>query len=126
MRYRIKDSRHLLEKVVRKRLESKERIITVNNYEEELTDLAGIRILHLFKGDWQRIHKFITNTWELLEAPTAYYRKGDSGEVLSMFTKQNCEVKEHPAGYRSVHYIVETSPTKTKRYVEIQVRTIFE
>jgi putative GTP pyrophosphokinase len=126
VRYRIKDSEHLIEKVVRKRLENNKRDITIENYEEELTDLAGVRILHLFKGDWQYIHQFIIDTWGLHEKPTAYFRKGDSNEILDMFTIQNCEVKEHPAGYRSVHYIAQTSLTKSICNVEIQVRTIFE
>jgi putative GTP pyrophosphokinase len=126
VRYRIKDPEHLMEKVVRKRLENKDRDITVANYEEQLTDLAGVRILHLFKGDWQYIHQFIIDTWGLHENPTAYYRKGDSNEILGMFTSQKCEVKEHPAGYRSVHYIAQTSLTRSICNVEIQVRTIFE
>ncbi len=125
-RYRVKDPTHLLEKVARKRHANRERLITLDNYEQEITDLAGVRVLHLFKGDWQRIHKFITDTWTLHEKPTAYYREGDSAEVLAMFTEHDCNVKRHPAGYRSVHYIVETSLTKAKRLVEIQVRTIFE
>ncbi|WP_201979284.1 RelA/SpoT domain-containing protein [Hymenobacter rubidus] len=125
-RYRVKDSTHLLKKIIRKRIENSQRIITIDNYEQELTDLAGVRALHLFKSDWKHIHKFITDSWALHEKPTAYYREGDSEQVLDMFTKQNCEVKPHPEGYRSVHYIVETSPTRAKRFVEIQVRTIFE
>ena len=126
VRYRIKDPQHLIEKVVRKRLENAERDITVANYEEQLTDLAGVRILHLFKNDWQYIHQFITDTWGLHEKPTAYYREGDSSEILGMFTSQECEVKKHPAGYRSVHYIAQTSLTRSVCNVEIQVRTIFE
>lgn len=126
VRYRVKDSTHLMEKIVRKRLLDRERNIIVDNYEQEVTDLAGIRVLHLFKSDWRRIHKFITETWALHEQPVAYYREGDSAEVLGMFTKQDCSVKQHPAGYRSVHYIVKTSLTKAQRLVEIQVRTIFE
>ncbi|MDB5270216.1 MAG: hypothetical protein JWP58_3256 [Hymenobacter sp.] len=124
VRYRVKDPTHLAEKILRKKLLDKERILTLETYEQEITDLAGIRILHLFKNDWQRIHEFIMNTWELKEKPTAYYRKGDPEDFLQMF--EGCDVKPHDYGYRSVHYIIETSPTKAKRYVELQVRTIFE
>jgi ppGpp synthetase/RelA/SpoT-type nucleotidyltranferase len=126
VRYRVKDSEHLIEKIVRKRLERKDRLITIETYEQELTDLAGVRVLHLFKGDWQHIHNYILGTWDLKEKPTAYYRQGDAAEILTMFGELNCEVKQHPAGYRSVHYIIDTSPTKVKRHLEIQVRTIFE
>lgn len=124
VRYRVKNPRHLSQKILRKKLENKERILTLDTYEQEITDLAGIRILHLFKNDWQDIHQFIMSTWELKEPPTAYYRQGDPDDFLQMF--EGCEIKEHPKGYRSVHYIIETSPTKAKRYLELQVRTIFE
>lgn len=125
-RYRVKNPHHLITKVARKRHVNKDRIITVDNYEQEITDLAGVRVLHLFKEDWRRVHKFIMDTWVLHEKPTAYFREGDSEEILEMFRQRDCVVKKHPAGYRSVHYIVETSLTKAKRLVEIQVRTIFE
>ncbi|MBF9239503.1 RelA/SpoT domain-containing protein [Hymenobacter sp. BT683] len=124
VRYRVKNPLHLHKKIVRKKLENNERVITLATYEEEITDLAGIRILHLFKSDWQHIHKFIMNTWTLKERPIAYHRQGDSPAFLKMF--EECDIKEHPYGYRSVHYIIETSPTKAKRYIELQVRTIFE
>ena len=124
VRYRVKSPLHLYRKIVRKKLENKDRVLTLATYEEEITDLAGIRILHLFKSDWRRIHKFITNTWTLKEKPIAYHRQGDSPAFLKMF--EDCDIKEHPFGYRSVHYIIETSPTKAKRYIELQVRTIFE
>lgn len=92
----------------------------------ELTDLIGVRALHLFKEDWNQIHDLITNTWDLNEIPTAYYREGDSTEYKKSFQEKGCEPKEHPFGYRSVHYIIETKPAKTKYFAEIQVRTIFE
>ncbi len=126
VRYRVKNPRHLLKKVVRKRHTNNDLVIDPTNYERRITDLAGVRVLHLFKSDWLRIHRFITENWVLHEFPTAYYREGDSAEVLAMFERHHCDVKPHPFGYRSVHYLVETHLTKAKRVVEIQVRTIFE
>ena len=126
VRYRVKNPKHLLKKVVRKRCNDKERVIDLENYEREITDLAGVRVLHLFKSDWLRIHRFITENWNLYEEPTAYYREGDSAEVLTLFKKLHCAVKPHPFGYRSVHYLVKTHLTRATRVVEIQVRTIFE
>lgn len=125
-RYRVKDPKRLEDKIIRKKLESPNRVLTVTTYQNEITDLAGVRVLHLFKGGWERIHKYITSTWELKEQPLAYYREGDSKSLLDRFANQGCELKLHPAAYRSVHYIIETSTTKSKKYVEIQVRTIFE
>ena len=115
-----------MDKIIRKRTENPLRVITIENYESEIMDLAGVRVLHLFKDDWQQIHNFVINTWDLAEKPTAYHRNGDAQDVIQMFIDHECEVKVHKAGYRSVHYIIETSPTRTKLMVEIQVRTIFE
>lgn len=126
VRYRIKDSEHVIEKIIRKKIKTPELQIDENNYMIELTDLIGVRALHLFKEDWNQIHDLITNTWDLYEIPTAYYREGDSTEYKKSFQEKGCEPKEHPFGYRSVHYIIETKPAKTKYFAEIQVRTIFE
>lgn len=126
VRYRVKDPTHLHTKIIRKKVDKPEREITLVTYESEITDLAGIRVLHLFKSDWEAIHEFIMQTWHLKEEPTAYYRKGDSDAILELFEQKGCVAKMHPAGYRSVHYIIETSTTKAKRFLEIQVRTIFE
>jgi putative GTP pyrophosphokinase len=126
VRYRIKSPDGLAKKIIRKKRENGKRNISLHTYEREMTDLAGIRVLHLFKGDWQLVHNYIIKTWKLKEKPTAYYRQGDSAKVLAMFTSQSCRVKPHHAGYRSVHYIIELSSTRVKRYIEIQVRTIFE
>ncbi len=125
VRYRVKEPEHVIEKIIRKQIENSSRVITVDNYQVELTDLIGIRILHLFKEQWLDIHKFIQETWDS-DSPVANYREGDRADYLRDFENQKCELKKHPAGYRSVHYIIKTSPTKKLHFVEIQVRTIFE
>lgn len=127
VRYRVKDSDNLIEKIYRKKNEKKKNYeVNIKNYSSIITDLVGIRVLHLFKEDWKDIHQFIKETWKLAEKPKAYFRKGDSSDLLGMFKKMGCKVEEHPRGYRSVHYLIETSPTNCKYIVEIQVRTIFE
>jgi putative GTP pyrophosphokinase len=126
LKYRIKDPEHLLEKIVRKQLEDASVDIRPENYRDKVTDLIGVRALHLFKKDWIPVHDFITNTWELKEKPTANIRKGDSDEMTQQFTALGCEIKEHKAGYRSVHYLVTSQPTKDRVVTEVQVRTIFE
>ena len=126
VRYRIKDPEHLIEKIIRKKIESKESNLTIENYTEELTDLIGLRALHLFKEDWEVVNDFITATWNLKRKPLANYRKGDSEQIIRFFQEKGCEPKEHKYGYRSIHYIIETQPGKQKHYAEIQVRTIFE
>lgn len=126
VRYRIKDAEHLVEKIIRKKLKDTSSDITIENYKEKITDLIGLRALHLFKEDWELINTFLVKTYNFKETPTANYRKGDSEELINFYTEKGCEVNEHEFGYRSVHYIVETQPAKQKYFIEIQVRTIFE
>lgn len=126
VRYRIKDAEHLIEKIIRKKIDNPKRSITLENYKTDITDLIGLRALHLFKEDWRLIHKQINEIWKLKETPTAFHRKGDSDEYLEQFKIENCLLQEHKYGYRSIHYIIETSPTKETFFAEIQVRTIFE
>lgn len=126
VRYRIKDPEHLIEKIIRKKIEDKNSNITLENYKEKLTDLIGLRALHLFKEDWEFVNDFITKTWDLTQKPVANYRKGDTEQIIEFFKEKGCEPKEHKYGYRSIHYIIKTQPSKQIHYGEIQVRTIFE
>jgi putative GTP pyrophosphokinase len=126
VRYRIKDPEHLIEKIIRKKIENKESNLTLENYKEELTDLIGLRALHLFKEDWEFINDFISETWDLKQKPVANYRKGDTEQIIEFFKKKGCEPKEHKYGYRSVHYIIKTQPGRQIHFGEIQIRTIFE
>ena len=128
VRWRVKNSEHLIAKIIRKRAEknSKYAEISLENYFELVTDLVGVRALHLFKVDCFKIDQSLKNTWNEIEPAIAYIRKGDSNEMKEQFQKQGFEVKEHGAGYRSVHYVIESTPHKRKIIAEIQVRTIFE
>ena len=69
---RIKDMRHLMEKLIRKTPNRREKYgedfkFTVDNYKDEITDLLGIRVIHIFKEDWEEIHNFITSMWNVME-----------------------------------------------------------
>jgi ppGpp synthetase/RelA/SpoT-type nucleotidyltranferase len=124
---RIKDPDRLIEKVIRKTKDRKIKYgddfqFTVNNYKNEINDLIGIRVIHIFKDQWTEIHEFIIKTWKVIEI-TANVREGDNIEV---FEDPNIEVRSKASGYRSVHYLVEFYPTNQKVIAEIQVRTIFE
>lgn len=125
IKYRIKDSEHLRDKLKRK----KERgvIISENNLFNEITDLAGVRILHLYQEQFAAIHNQImnkveSNDWCLGEPPKAYTWDPEAKkyfENLEILT----EVKD--SYYTSVHYLVKTN-NKNSIYCEIQVRTLFE
>lgn len=129
VRWRVKDVDHLLLKIIRKSHEGAEKYknICVENYRSVLTDLVGIRALHLYKEDFLKIDSQIRKNHNLApdEKPIIYIRKGDEflekgigGELF--------EIKEHDAGYRSIHYILKSQPQKDVIFSEIQVRTIFE
>ena len=128
VRWRVKDSEHLATKIVRKRSESNPKYtdITLKNYYEIVTDLVGIRALHLFKENCFEIDSALNTLWNPIETTVAYIRDGDSEGMKKRFEDKGFEVKSHPAGYRSVHYIIESIPLKRKIIAEIQVRTIFE
>lgn len=128
VRWRVKSSDHLLEKIIRKLAEKNEKYqgINVQNYFETVTDLVGIRVLHLFKEDCFDIDHNLTQQWSPIETPVAYIRTGDRDELIEQFKAHSFEIKEHPAGYRSVHYVFSSQPMKRKVITEVQVRTIFE
>tara|TARA_R110000822_G_scaffold90410_1_gene208978 strand:+ start:382 stop:1629 length:1248 start_codon:yes stop_codon:yes gene_type:complete len=128
VRWRVKDPEHLIEKIVRKRVLGSEKYLSINteNYTEIITDLIGVRVLHLFKYEWVNIQEHILAHWKTEEAPVAYIRSGDEGEIIESYKANSCVVKNHPVGYRSIHYVISTQPTLNKVFSEIQVRTIFE
>lgn len=124
---RIKDPDRLIEKIIRKTRDRKLKYgkdfqFTLENYKNEINDLIGIRVIHIFKDQWKDIHEFITKTWNVIEV-TANVREGDN---TRKFEELGIEVRSRISGYRSVHYLVEFYPTNERVIAEIQVRTIFE
>lgn len=128
VRSRVKSPEGLIEKIIRKRSKDTNRDINLENYREEITDLIGVRALHVFKHDWYNIHHLVLEMWDCKcdEQPTAYFREGDSERLTREYENVGCKAEVHPKGYRSIHYILEFSPTKEKCHAELQVRTVFE
>lgn len=126
VRWRVKEVSHLMEKIVRKRAEKSEKYnnISVENYYLIITDLVGLRALHLFKDECFDIDKDIRKVWKPAETPIAYIRDGDAN--IDKFNAEFFKVEKHPIGYRSLHYICSTQPLQRQVLAEIQVRTIFE
>lgn len=123
---RLKDREHLREKIRRKRDEGVE--ITSADLFERITDLAGVRVLHLHQDQFREIHQEILvkvddqRDWFLPEPPKAYTWDPESKQF---FEQMNIQVEIKPSFYTSVHYLVkprEDSPI----CCEIQVRTLFE
>jgi len=140
-RYRTKASDHLMEKVIRKRKEYKEKFSQLDhtNYYKFITDLIGIRVFFLYREDWIHFHRYLTDKFEndpenyivdrlndfdedpdhyyIAERPKVYKRGGDTriydGTEIDIITG---------GIYRSLHYTVKYKGY----YVEIQGRTLFE
>ncbi|EGR3866248.1 hypothetical protein DEG39_18065 [Vibrio cholerae] len=131
VRWRVKDPEHLMEKLIRKTdpksefFSAKYEHISVENYHELITDLVGVRAIHLFKDQFIDIDEFLCGNWEKHENTMAYKRAGDEDADYEALIGEK-SVKEHKAGYRSIHYVFKTKPMNREVLVEVQVRTIFE
>jgi len=122
---RMKDRDHLRDKITRKNRNGRK--ITLNTLFKEVTDLAGVRILHLYKSDFCHIdgvirRKISDGDWYLAERAKAYTW---DPENVDFFNRFDLDVSEKSTSYTSVHYLVrprEDSPI----CCEVQVRTLFE
>ncbi|MEK7097439.1 MAG: hypothetical protein AAB906_01165, partial [Patescibacteria group bacterium] len=121
-KYRVKSPEHLIEKIIRKTME-KNAEISFADYREKITDMVGVRVLHLFKEDWREIDRFIKDKFDVIEGPRAHIKEGDDDDS---FAQNDCTIVRHSRGYRSVHYLVRAGLSKRQFIAEIQVRTIFE
>jgi ppGpp synthetase/RelA/SpoT-type nucleotidyltranferase len=128
VRWRVKDVEHVLEKIIRKRSKKEKKYANISskNYFSIITDLIGIRALHLFKDEYLSIDENVRSSWQPEETPVVYLRQGDVPPSRELCKSRGFKIKHHPAGYRSVHYVVSSNVLKTKIFAEIQVRTIFE
>ncbi|HHX2508733.1 MAG: RelA/SpoT domain-containing protein [Neisseria sp.] len=126
IRCRTKDADHLIKKIRRKN--EKEKIVTVDNLFEKVTDLVGIRVLHLHLSQFEYIHNSIIRQinekeWALFEPPQAYTWDIESKEYFENKLKINTKLKE--SYYTSIHYVVKPRHDAFQT-CEIQVRTLLE
>ena len=75
MKYRLKNEEHFIEKINRK-WEIYDGIDS-NNIFDVITDIAGVRILHLYQAQFPKIHQEILDQidekeWYFFEPPKAY------------------------------------------------------
>lgn len=123
---RLKDEGHLEDKISRKRAEGRQ--ITIENIFTEITDFAGLRVLHLYQNQFSGIHEFImakvkNKSWKLLEKPVAYTWDPESVEFFKAY-KIKTSIKS--SYYTSVHYLIAPANEEGNLSCEIQVRTLFE
>lgn len=123
---RLKDQEHLRDKILRKQAGSNP--ITAENLFTRVTDLAGVRVLHLYQEQSKAIHAAIMDKveiqrdWVFNEPPKAYTW---DPEAQGFFASMGLEVHVKDSFYTSVHYLVRPR-SDSPHCCEIQVRTLFE
>jgi putative GTP pyrophosphokinase len=125
---RLKVESHLKEKLLRKWNENEYESVTTDNIFSVITDIYGIRVLHLHQSQFSKIHREIMDKvtggdWEFVEPPIAYSWDPESAEH---FKSLNLEVKIRETYYTSIHYLVKPPNKNNPICCEIQVRTLFE
>ncbi len=122
---RLKNTDHLRAKIERKWNDDEP--LTPENLFEKVTDLAGVRILHLYQDQFPYLHNLIkkqmdNGDWFFREKPIAYSWDPESSDYFKGFGLES-KVKE--SYYTSIHYVVKPKED-SNICCEIQVRTLFE
>lgn len=131
---RFKDRDHLERKIERKNAEDlalpeeeRKGPITIENVKDRITDISGIRIMHLYQGQFEHLHKKIMQLIEegefaLYEDPKAYTW---DPEFSAYFESLNLKAELKESFYTSVHYVFKPR-MDSDITCELQVRTLFE
>jgi len=126
VKMRLKSRDHLKHKLERKWQD--ENPIGPENLFEMITDLVGVRVLHIYQDQFPKIHGEILNKvhglkdWYLPEPPRAYTWDPESQKF---FEAAGIQVQLKESFYTSVHYLVRPR-ADSPICCEIQVRTLFE
>jgi ppGpp synthetase/RelA/SpoT-type nucleotidyltranferase len=125
IKYRVKDSDNLRSKLLRKA--RKGEIVNKSNLFEVITDLAGIRIIHLHTTQMQAIHKAILailgeQQLRLVEEPSANCW---DIEYEQIFASYGIKPRSRSSMYTTVHYVIRANQ-KTNVTCEVQVRTLMD
>lgn len=123
VRARLKDREHLSAKLDRKRREG--RTITAENLFDQIEDIAGVRVITLYRRDLHPVHDFITTTrcWTIIGEPNGY---ACLPEDIAYLRELGLDPREPERGYTSVHYIVGPADPNQASWLrcEIQVRSL--
>lgn len=134
IRHRIKNTDHFMEKVRRKNAEDLEKEpehrigpITRDNVFERITDIAGLRVLHLHTSQFEFIHNTLMEKIEdgefvLHEQPKAYTWDPESGQY---FERLGLQPQRKDSYYTSIHYVLRPN-SRAKATCEVQIRTLLE
>ena len=128
-KWRVKDPDHLADKLTRKVLEAKAKgrtpTITAQNLFTRVTDLAGVRLLHLHTEQMRDIAPLIQEVlaehrYRVKSGPVAHCWDAD---YEALFRGFGIRTEKKRSMYTSVHYVI----APNKQYAcEIQVRTLME
>lgn len=128
---RLKDADHLRLKLARKYLQaltkSEAFSITRDNLFQRVTDLVGMRVLHLHTRQMKRLHPLILDAFDEAQVPLVeppFARTWDD-ESREFFQGLGLKTEQSPSFYTSVHYVIQSN-SKTVLTAEIQVRTLAE
>jgi putative GTP pyrophosphokinase len=134
VRHRLKDLDHLLEKIERKNNQDaalpdneQKGPITPENLFSRITDIAGIRVLHLHISQFEHIHRALSakvdeGEFTLCEDPKAYTWDPESITYFSGLGLQH-ELKD--SYYTSIHYVLRPN-SQSRATCEVQIRTLLE
>ena len=126
LKFRIKSRESLEHKLNRKWNKGVE--VTKLNFGKEITDVCGIRVLHIYNGQFPIIHEEIMKNitihkeWVLFEQPKAYI--WDKEKEIE-YQKMGLVVETKDSYYTSFHYVIKPNE-ESDICCEIQVRTLFE
>ncbi|HIF9343343.1 TPA: RelA/SpoT domain-containing protein [Photobacterium damselae] len=131
---RFKNLDHLKKKIERKNtedlllpLDQQKGPINPDNVKQRITDIVGIRILHLYQGQFSELHARIMALVQegelaLFEDPKVYTW---DPEFSHFFEELHLESHVKESFYTSVHYVFKPR-TDSEITCEVQVRTLFE
>jgi ppGpp synthetase/RelA/SpoT-type nucleotidyltranferase len=125
IKYRVKDPDHLRQKLVRKAVQGD--VIDDTTLFDRITDLAGIRIIHLHTDEVRDIHLAIQGVLaeqqlRLVEEPTANCW---DIEYESLFKEFGIATRSRETMYTTIHYVIQANQ-RTRVTCEVQVRTLMD
>jgi putative GTP pyrophosphokinase len=131
LKWRSKDPDHLRDKLERKARLAVESggqfLITAENLFDHISDLSGVRLLHLHMLQMERIHPLIVSVFAeegYVQAQEPEAKTWDP-EYEKMFQALAVKVHRNESLYTSVHYVVKQN-SASRRQCELQVRTLAE
>lgn len=73
-RSRVKEPSHIIEKIIRNMAKKYEKYkeISPSNYDKYITDIIGVRVILLFKKDWEIIHDFLLEDCQFIDDDNKY------------------------------------------------------